>query len=125
MNADLVPQPRRLQRPVCNSEQKALEVAANASLSKSLSYRIYSKTVKALKDLTENHGVHFSTTHLPITLPSIWQQPRSLLEEASAENEFFAEVWQSQKDFRRCGCAVLGGCTGVKCQLRAKRMQTR
>ena len=37
-------------------EKKALEVAANASLSKAMSYRIY-ENGKALKDLTENHGV--------------------------------------------------------------------
>ena len=37
-------------------EKKAMEVAANASLSKSMSYRIY-ENGKALKDLTENHGV--------------------------------------------------------------------
>ena len=37
-------------------EKKALDVVANASLSKSLSYRIY-ENGKALKDLTANHGV--------------------------------------------------------------------
>jgi len=55
VNADLY-----LNKDVYNSltplEQKAIEVAANASLSKSMSYRIY-ENGKALKDLTENHGV--------------------------------------------------------------------
>jgi TRAP-type mannitol/chloroaromatic compound transport system substrate-binding protein len=37
-------------------QQKAMEVAADASLIRSLSYRIY-ENGKALKDLTENHGV--------------------------------------------------------------------
>ena len=43
------------------TEQKAIEVAANASLSKSMSYRIY-ENGKALKDLTENHGVILEDT---------------------------------------------------------------
>ena len=42
-------------------EKKALEVAANASLSKSMSYRIY-ENGKALKDLTDNHGVILEDT---------------------------------------------------------------
>ena len=42
-------------------EKKALEVAANASLSKAMSYRIY-ENGKALKDLTENHGVQLHDT---------------------------------------------------------------
>ena len=42
-------------------EQKALEVAANASLSKSMSYRIF-ENGKALKDLTDNHGVILEDT---------------------------------------------------------------
>jgi len=37
-------------------EQKAIEVAANASLSKAMSYRII-ENGKALKDLVDNHGV--------------------------------------------------------------------
>ena len=37
-------------------EKKALEVAANASLSKSMSYRIY-ENGKALRELTTKHGV--------------------------------------------------------------------
>jgi len=42
-------------------EKKALEVASNASLSKSMSYRIY-ENGKALKDLTDNHGVILEDT---------------------------------------------------------------
>ena len=39
-------------------EKKSLEVAANASLAKSLSYRIY-ENGKALRELTTKHGVIF------------------------------------------------------------------
>ena len=42
-------------------EKKSLEVAANASLAKSLSYRIY-ENGKALKELTEVHGVILEDT---------------------------------------------------------------
>ncbi len=78
-------------------EQKALEVAANASLSKSLSYRIY-ENGKALKDLTENHGVILEDTPEDY-FTEYMAAAKKALEAAAAEDEFFAEVWQSQKDF--------------------------
>ena len=79
------------------TEKKALEVAANASLTKSLSYRILNNG-RALKDLTENHGVILEDTPADY-FTEYMAAAKKLLEEASAENEFFAEVWQSQKDF--------------------------
>jgi len=78
-------------------EKKAIEVAANASLSKSMSYRIY-ENGKALKDLTENHGVILHDTPADY-FPAYMNAARASLEKNSAENEFFAKVWQSQKDF--------------------------
>ncbi|NNE52997.1 MAG: TRAP transporter substrate-binding protein [Sulfitobacter sp.] len=78
-------------------EKKALEVAANASLSKSMSYRIY-ENGKALKDLTENHGVILHDTPADY-FTEYMNAARAALETNAAENEFFAEVWQSQKDF--------------------------
>ncbi|MEM9708966.1 MAG: TRAP transporter substrate-binding protein [Pseudomonadota bacterium] len=79
------------------TEQKALEVAANASLSKSLSYRIY-ENGKALKDLTENHGVILEDTPADY-FTEYSAAANKALQAAADENEFFAEVWQSQKDF--------------------------
>lgn len=79
------------------TEQKALEVAANASLSKSLSYRIF-ENGKALKDLTDNHGVILEDTPADY-FTEYSAAANKALEAAAAENEFFAEVWQSQKDF--------------------------
>ena len=79
------------------TEQKALEVAANASLSKSLSYRIY-ENGKALKDLTDNHGVILEDTPADY-FTEYSAAANKALETAAAENAFFAEVWQSQKDF--------------------------
>ncbi|NNE80280.1 MAG: TRAP transporter substrate-binding protein [Silicimonas sp.] len=79
------------------TEQKALEVAANASLSKSLSYRIY-ENGKALKDLTENHGVILEDTPADY-FTEYSAAANKALQAAADENAFFAEVWQSQKDF--------------------------
>ena len=78
-------------------EKKALEVAANASLSKAMSYRIY-ENGKALKDLTENHGVQLHDTPADY-FPAYMNAAKAALEKNAAENAFFAKVWQSQKDF--------------------------
>ncbi|MFK7942806.1 MAG: TRAP transporter substrate-binding protein [Paracoccaceae bacterium] len=78
-------------------EKKALEVAANASLSKAMSYRIY-ENGKALKDLVENHGVILHDTPADY-FPAYMNAAKASLEKNAAENPFFAEVWQSQKDF--------------------------
>jgi TRAP-type mannitol/chloroaromatic compound transport system substrate-binding protein len=78
-------------------QKKALEVAANASLSKSMSYRIF-ENGKALKDLTENHGVILHDTPADY-FPEYMAAAKAALEKNAAENAFFAEVWQSQKDF--------------------------
>ena len=78
-------------------EKKALEVAANASLSKSMSYRIY-ENGKALKDLTDNHGVILEDTPAEY-FTEYMAAAQNALNKAAEENEFFAEVWQSQKDF--------------------------
>lgn len=78
-------------------EKKALEVAANASLSKAMSYRIY-ENGKALKDLTENHGVILHDTPEDY-FSEYMEAAKAALETNAAENDFFAEVWQSQKDF--------------------------
>jgi len=78
-------------------EKKALEVAANASLSKSMSYRIY-ENGKALKKLVEEDGVILHDTPADY-FPAYMNAAKTALETNSAENEFFAEVWQSQKDF--------------------------
>ena len=80
-----------------DTEKKALEVAANASLSKSLSYRIY-ENGKALKDLTENHGVILEDTPADY-FTEYSAAANKALQAAADENAFFAEVWQSQKDF--------------------------
>ncbi|MEM9604208.1 MAG: TRAP transporter substrate-binding protein [Pseudomonadota bacterium] len=79
------------------AEQKALEVAANASLSKSLSYRIF-ENGKALKELTDVHGVILEDTPADY-FTEYSAAATKALEAAVAENEFFAEVWASQRAF--------------------------
>ena len=78
-------------------EKKALEVAANASLSKSMSYRIY-ENGKALKDLTENHGVILEDTPADY-FTEYSAAAAKALQAAADENAFFAEVWASQRAF--------------------------
>ncbi len=78
-------------------EKKALEVAATASLSKSMSYRIY-ENGKALKDLTENHGVILEDTPADY-FTEYSAAAAKALQAAADENEFFAEVWASQRAF--------------------------
>ena len=84
-------------RSLTPHQQKAIEVAANASLVKALGYRIY-ENGKALKDLTENHGVQLHDT--PADYFSAYMDAaRASLEKNAAENAFFKEVWDSQKAF--------------------------
>jgi TRAP-type mannitol/chloroaromatic compound transport system substrate-binding protein len=78
-------------------QKKALEVAANASLSKAMSYRIY-ENGKALKDLVDNHGVQLHDTPADY-FTEYMEAARKSLEKNAEENEFFAEVWNSQKEF--------------------------
>ncbi len=78
-------------------QKKAIEVAANASLVKSISYRII-ENGKALKDLTDNHGVILHDTPADY-FPAYMNAAKASLEKNAAENAFFAEVWQSQRDF--------------------------
>jgi TRAP-type mannitol/chloroaromatic compound transport system substrate-binding protein len=78
-------------------QQKAMEVAADASLIRSLSYRIY-ENGKALKDLTENQGVILHDTPEDYFVEYM-AAAKATLEKNSAENAFFKEVWDSQKAF--------------------------
>ena len=61
-----------------------------------MSYRIF-ENGKALKDLTVITASS-SKIRPRIISRSTWR-PLKSAEKAAAENKFFAEVWQSQKDF--------------------------
>ena len=78
-------------------QQKAMEIAADASLMRSLAYRI-NENGKALKDLTENHGVILHDTPADY-FTEYMNAAKATLENNAAENEFFKKVWDSQKAF--------------------------
>ena len=78
-------------------QKKAIEVAANASLTRALAYRII-ENGKALKDLTENHGVQLHDTPSDY-FREYMNAARASLEKNAAENAFFKEVWDSQRAF--------------------------
>ena len=78
-------------------QRNALSVAADASLVRSLSYRIY-ENGKALKDLTENHGVILHDTPEDY-FSEYMNAARATLEKNAKENAFFKEVWDSQRAF--------------------------
>ena len=98
-----------------DTEKKAIEVAANASLSKAMSYRII-ENGRALKDLTENHGVILHDTPADY-FPAYMNAARAALETNAAENEFFATVWQSQKDFAEIAVPFWAGAQSSNAQL--------
>jgi len=77
--------------------QKAMNIAADASLMRSLSYRIY-ENGKALKDLTENHGVILQDTPADY-FQDYMNAAKVSLRKNAAENKFFKKVWDSQKAF--------------------------
>ena len=78
-------------------QQKAMEVAADASLIRSLSYRIY-ENGKALKVLTEEHGVILHDTPKDYFTEYMNAVHKSM-DKYKKENAFFKKVWDSQQAF--------------------------
>ena len=78
-------------------QQQAMEIAADASLSRAMSWRIY-ENGKALKELVEKHGVILHDTPADY-FTEYMDAARKSLEKNAAENAFFKKVWDSQKDF--------------------------
>ena len=96
-------------------EKKAIEVAANASLIKALSYRIY-ENGKALKDLTENHGVQLHDTPADY-FPAYMNAAKKALETNAEQNAFFKKVWDSQKAFAEIAVPFWAGAQSSNAQL--------
>ena len=96
VNADLYIN-GKVWRGLTDHERLSMEVAADASLSKSMSYRIY-ENGKALHELVNKHGVILHDTPADY-FPVYMAAAKALLEREAAGNKFFAKVWQSQKDF--------------------------
>ncbi|MEO0386037.1 MAG: TRAP transporter substrate-binding protein [Pseudomonadota bacterium] len=88
-------------------EKKAIEVAANASLMKAISYRII-ENGKALDKLVNEDGVILHDTPEDY-FSEYMTAANAALEKNAAENAFFAKVWQSQKDFARVAVPFWAG----------------
>ncbi len=84
-------------RKLTPGQQKAIEVSANASLMKTVAYRIH-ENGKALKELTEKHGVILHDTP-PEYFKEYGAAAKKSFEKHAAENAFFKKVWDSQKAF--------------------------
>lgn len=78
-------------------QQAAMNIAADASLIRSLSYRIY-ENGKALKTLVEDHGVILHDTPADY-FPEYMNAAKKSLQKNADENAFFKKVWDSQKAF--------------------------
>jgi TRAP-type mannitol/chloroaromatic compound transport system substrate-binding protein len=106
VNADLY-----INKDVYNSltplQQKAIEVAANASLMKSMAYRIH-ENGKALDKLINEDGVILHDTPADY-FSEYMSAANAALEKNAAENEFFAEVWDSQKAFAKTAIPFWAG----------------
>jgi len=96
VNADLYVN-GKVYRAMSDHEKKSMEVAATASLSKAMSYRIY-ENGKALRYLTEEAGVILHDTPADY-FPAYMAAAKASLEKNAAENAFFKKVWDSQKEF--------------------------
>jgi TRAP-type mannitol/chloroaromatic compound transport system substrate-binding protein len=80
-------------------QQKAIEVAANASLMKAMAYRI-NENGKALDKLINEDGVILHDTPAEY-FTEYMAAAAAALEMTAAENAFFKKVWDSQKAFAR------------------------
>jgi len=96
VNADLYIN-GKVWRSLTDHERLSMEVAADASLIKSMSYRIY-ENGKALHELTTKHGVILHDTPSDY-FPAYMAAAKASLEKNAAENAFFKKVWDSQKEF--------------------------
>ncbi len=88
-------------------QQRAMQVSADASLMRSIGYRIY-ENGKALKELTEKHGVQLHDTPADY-FTEYMQAANATLEKNAANNAFFKKVWDSQKEFARIAVPFWAG----------------
>ena len=82
-------------------QKKAIEIAATASVARHTSFLIY-ENGKALKELVEEYDVKINNTPKEY-FKEYKNAATSFLEEKAEKNDFFAKVWQSQKDFAIIG----------------------
>ena len=102
-------------RSLTDHQQKAMQVAADASLMRSMAYRIY-ENGKALKDLTENHGVQLHDTPADY-FPAYMNAARASLQKNAEKNAFFKKVWNSQRKFAEIAVPFWAGAQTSNAQL--------
>ena len=78
-------------------QKKAVEIASNASLMKTVAYRIY-ENGKSLQELTTQHGVILHDTP-PEYFKEYGDAALKNFEKNAKDNAFFKKVWDSQKEF--------------------------
>jgi len=96
-------------------DQRAIEIAARAARLDSLSHRIYNNG-KALDDLLNNHGVQLMDTPDDYFSEYMAAANATLAKNAN-DNAFFAEVWQSQKDFAKIAVPFWSGAQASNAKL--------
>ena len=84
-------------KSLTEQQRKAIEISAMASLMRHSAYMMY-ENGKALKELKEDYGVTIHNTPKDY-FDAYISAARQMLEEKAKDNDFFAKVWQSQKDF--------------------------
>ncbi len=95
--------------------QKAIEVAADASLMRAMAYRIY-ENGKALKDLTDNHGVILHDTPADY-FPEYMAAVNTIMNKHKAENPFFNKVWLSMEEFAQTAVPFWAGAQATNANL--------
>ena len=98
-----------------DDQKVAMEVAADASLIRAMSYRIL-ENGKALKDLTDNHGVILHDTPEDY-FPQYMNAARASLEKNAKKNKFFKKVWDSQKSFAEIAVPFWAGAQTANAKL--------
>lgn len=96
-------------------QQKSIQVAADASLMRSLGYRIY-ENGKALRELTEKHGVILHDTPADY-FKEYMNAAKATLEKNAAGNAFFKKVWDSQREFANTAVPFWAGAQMSNAQL--------
>jgi TRAP-type mannitol/chloroaromatic compound transport system substrate-binding protein len=81
------------------SQQQIIEAAADATIMRNLTKRIYDNGV-ALEDLVNNQGVILHDTPKDY-FAAFMNEAKNVLESEASKNAFFNKVWQSQKDFAK------------------------
>ena len=102
-------------KSLSTAQQKAMQIAADASLMQAMAYRIY-ENGKALKDLTENHGVQLHDTPADY-FTEYMAATAKLYAKLNNENKFFAKVYASMKDFADIAVPYWSGSQMTNAQL--------